>query len=74
MLPWLNSCLVLVDAFLRVLKNDMYIYIFFLGGGGGGGGRFAFTTRMRINPLTYCSVIFISHTHVKSITRKSLKQ
>ena len=35
MLPWLNSCLVLVDAFLRVLKNDMYIY-FFLGGGGGG--------------------------------------
>ena len=72
MLPWLNSCLVLVDAFLRVLKNDMYIYFF--GGGGGGGGRFAFTTRMRINPLTYCSVILISHTHVKSITRKSLKQ
>ena len=36
MLPWLNSCLVLVDAFLRVLKNDMYIYFFF---GGGGGGR-----------------------------------
>ena len=34
MLPWLNSCLVLVDAFLRVLKNDMYIYI--LGGGVGG--------------------------------------
>ena len=26
MLPWLNSCLVLVDAFLRVLKNDMYIF------------------------------------------------
>ena len=73
MLPWLNSCLVLVDAFLRVLKNDMYIYIFFWGGGGGG-GRFAFTTRMRINHLTYCSVILISHTHVKSITRKSLKQ
>ena len=71
MLPWLNSCLVLVDAFLRVLKNDMYIYIFL---GGGVGGRFAFTTRMRINPLTYCSVILISHTHVKSITRKSLKQ
>ena len=67
MLPWVNSCLVLVHAFLRVLKNDMYIYIF-------GGGRFAFTTRMRINPLTYCSVIFISHTDVKSITRKSLKQ
>ena len=73
MLPWLNSCLVLVDAFLRVLKNDMYIYFFF-GGGGGWEGRFAFTTRMRINPLTYCSVILISHTHVKSITRKSLKQ
>ena len=36
MLPWLNSCLVLVDAFLRVLKNDMYIFFFF---GGGGGGR-----------------------------------
>ena len=72
MLPWLNSCLVLVDAFLRVLKNDMYIYFFW--GGGGGGGRFAFPTRMRINPLTYCSVILISHTHVKSITRKSLKQ
>ena len=72
MLPWLNSCLVLVDAFLRVLKNDMYIYFF--GGGGGWEGRFAFTTRMRINPLTYCSVILISHTHVKSITRKSLKQ
>ena len=35
MLPWLNSCLVLVDAFLRVLKNDMYIYI--LEGGGVGG-------------------------------------
>ena len=38
MLPWLNSCLVLVDAFLRVLKNDMYIYFFFLGGGGGRAG------------------------------------
>ena len=40
MLPWLNSCLVLVHAFLRVLKKD-----FFLGGGGGGGvggGRFCF--------------------------------
>ena len=71
MLPWLNSCLVLVDVFLRILKNDMYIFFF---GGGGWEGRFAFTTRMRINPLTYCSVILISHTHVKSITRKSLKQ
>ena len=40
MLPWLNSCLVLVDAFLRVLKNDMYIYFFF--GGGGGGGQVCF--------------------------------
>ena len=38
MLPWLNSCLVLVHAFLRVLKNDMYIYIFFFGGGGVVGG------------------------------------
>ena len=38
MLPWLSSCLVLVDAFLRVLKNDMYIYIF----GGGGGGQVCF--------------------------------
>ena len=36
MLPWLNSCLVLVDVFLRILKNDMYI--FFLGGGGGRAG------------------------------------
>ena len=42
MLPWLNSCLVLVDAFLRVLKNDMYIYIFFFLGGGGVGGQVCF--------------------------------
>ena len=39
MLPWLNSCLVLVHVFLRVLKKD----IFFWGGGEGwGGGRFCF--------------------------------
>ena len=33
MLPWLNSCLVLEHAFLRVLKKDIF------GGVGEGGGQ-----------------------------------
>ena len=67
MLPWLNSCLVLLHAFLRVLKKD----IFFWGGGGAG---FVFTTVISRRVDSHPSVIFMSHIDVKSITRKSLKQ
>ena len=72
MLPWLNSCLVLVHAFLRVLKKD--IYIFFFWGGGGVRTGFVFATVISRRVDSHPSVIFMSHIDVKSITRKSLKQ